>query len=215
MKNTLDYRFDVCLSKQSYDHKPNRETEVGRLRFHQINTDIGGFADAIVKGHCYTAVYNVRAFGMREKTDNNFRSSSFVSIDIDHSQIEMDTMLERLDFKPTIAYTSCSNGIIEGEFCYRFIYCFEDKIESNSEYYNYIYTILNANHISIDDIDKRSLKASQYYNGNGCDNAEINVSYIVYSKSDFTVYYDDYYTANIVSNSENINLTHNQKKLLL
>lgn len=208
MRNTLDYKFDVCLSEQSYDHKPNRDTEVGKLRFNQIATDIDGFADAITKGYCYTPIYNVRSFGISDKTDNNFRYSSFISVDIDHSPIEMNTMLERLEFKPTIAYTSCSNGIIEDEYSYRLIYCFEDKIEGTNEYSNYVYTILNANHLSIEDIDKRSLKASQYYNGNGCDNAEINVSHIVYSKSDFTDYYAYYYN-NVNTSSESISLTHN------
>ena len=207
MKNTLDYKFDVCLSEKHYDHKPDRETEVGKLRFYQIITDIDGFADAIIKGYCYTPIYNVRAFGMSDKTDSNFRYSSFISLDIDHSQIEMNTMLERLEFKPTIAYTSCSNGI-EDRYSYRLIYLFDDKIEGSNEYSNYVYTILNANHLSIDNIDKRSLKASQYYNGNGCDNIEINVSHIVYSKSDFTDYYVYNYN-NVNTSSESISLTHN------
>ena len=181
MEITHDYKFWVSLSNQKFDHKPNRETEVGKLRFTRIQTDVEGFAYGIAKGYCYAPVFRDATFSMNEKTDRNFTYSSFVSIDIDHATVDMNTMVDGLEYKPTISYTSCSNGR-DDKYSYRLIYCFADKIEGTREYSNYVYTILNANQISIDDIDKRSLKASQYYNGNGCGNIDIKVSNIIYSK---------------------------------
>lgn len=202
-----DYRFWVSQSTQKFDHKPDRTTEVAKLRFNRIYTDVEGFAEGIAKGYCYAPIFTNATFTMSDKTDKNFTYSSFVSIDIDHVDSDMNTMVDGLEYKPTIAYTSCSNGI-EDRYSYRLIYLFDDKIEGTNEYSNYVYTILNANHLSIDNIDKRSLKASQYYNGNGCDNVEINVSHIVYSKSDFTDYYVYNYN-NVNTSSESISLTHN------
>ena len=179
MKITHDYKFWVSLSTQKFDHKPDRNTEVSKLRFNRVYTDVEGFAEGIAKGYCYAAIFNSATFSMSDKTDRNFTYSSFVSIDIDHANSDMNTMVDGLEYKPTLSYTSCSNGK-EGKYSYRLIYCFSDKIEGTREYSNYVYSILNANQISIDDIDKRSLKASQYYNGNGCGNIDIKVSNIIH-----------------------------------
>lgn len=207
METTDDYRFWVSLSQQKFDHKPDRITEVGKLKFTRIYTDIEGFAEGIAKGYCYAPIFKSATFSMGEKTDKNFDYSSFISLDIDHSKTDMNTLIENIKFRPTVAYTSCSNGL-DGEYSYRLIYCFTDKLTSNEEYSNYVYTVLNANEISIDEIDKRSLKASQYYNGNGCGNIETNVSDIVYSKNDFIDYYKDYSINKI--NNKSININHIQ-----
>ncbi len=209
METTLDYKFWVSLSTRKFDHKPDRNTEVGSLSFRRIYTDVEGFAAGIAKGYCYTPIFSDAVLSMRNKTDDNFRYSSFISIDIDHSQVEMNTMVDGLVYKPTIAYTSCSNGL-DGKYSYRLIYSFREKIEGCNEYYNYVYTLLEANKISIDEIDKRSLKASQYYNGNGCGNINVIISNIIYNKTDFIEYYKDYYINNTSNSNESININHIQ-----
>ena len=209
MEITHDYKFWVSLSTQKFDHKPDRTTEVGKLRFTRIYTDVEGFAEGIAKGYCYAPIFTNATFTMNDKTDRNFTYSSFVSIDIDHANSDMNTMVDGLEYKPTIAYTSCSNGL-DGNYSYRLIYCFSDKIEGTRDYYNCVYSILEANKIQINDIDKRSLKASQYYNGNGCGNIDIKVSNIIYNKKDYIEYYKDYFNNNINSNNESININHIQ-----
>lgn len=210
MKNTDDYRFWVSLSTQKFNHKPNRNTEVAKLKFYKIYTDVEGFANGIANGYCYAPVFKYTTFGMNDKTDSNFTYSSFISIDIDHAKVDMNTMMENIKYKPTIAYTSCSNGL-DGNYSYRLIYCFSDKIEGTREYSNYVYTILDANGIPVNDIDKRSFKASQYYNGNGCGNIDIKVSNIIYNKLDYIEYYKEYSNNNIlyINSNESVNLTHN------
>ena len=155
-------------------------------------------------GYCYTPIFNSAVFTMSDKTDANFQYSSFVSIDIDHTQVDMNTMVDGLVYKPTLSYTSCSNGQ-DGKYSYRLIYFFNDEINSTGEYANYVHTLLAANQIPIDEIDKRSIKASQYYNGNGCGNINLNIYNIVYDKIDFNDYYKDYYSN---TSSESINITH-------
>ncbi|WP_036909418.1 hypothetical protein [Prevotella sp. FD3004] len=210
MEITDDYKFWVSLSHQKFDHKPNRETEVGKLRFSRIYTDVDGFAEALTKGYCYTPIFTNATFGMRDKTDRNFSYSSFVSLDIDHTDVDMNTMVDGLEYKPTISYTSCSNGL-DGKYSYRLIYCFANKIEGCNEYYNYVNSLLEANKISTSAIDDRSFKASQYYNGNGCGNIDIKVSNIIYNKVDIIEYYKDYYNINNIgsNNNKSINVTNN------
>ena len=193
MKTTTDYKFEVCISDRGYDHKPNRITEVPKLRFTKKTVDVDDFLNYMLEGHCYTPIYSSDSFNMSGKTDNNYRYSYLVSIDIDHTQVPMNDMVDKLEYKPTFAYTSCNDGK-DGECKYRLVYCFDDRIEGIGEYYNYVYSILDSNKLGIDDIDKRSLKASQYYNGNGTHTFDFAVTDIVYNKDDFRLFYKDYYS---------------------
>lgn len=193
MRTTTDYKFEVSISEKGYDHKPNRTTETPYLHFTKQTVDVDDFLNYMFEGHCYTPVYSSDSFSMSSKTDNNYRYSYLVSIDIDHTQVPMNDMVDKLEYKPTLAYTSCNDGK-DGEYKYRLVYCFDDKIEGIGEYYNYVYSILNSNKLGIDDIDKRSLKASQYYNGNGTQTFDFAVTDIVYNKDDFRLFYKDYYS---------------------
>ena len=193
MKTITDYKFDVCISDQAFDHKPNRDTEVPKLHFSKKTVSVDEFLGYMIEGRCYTPIYSSDSFNMSGKTDNNYRYSYLVSLDIDHTRVPMNDMVDKLEYKPTLAYTSCNDGKDE-EYKYRLVYCFDDKIEGIEEYYNYVYSILDSNRIDIDDIDKRSLKASQYYNGNGTQTFGFVVSNIVYNKDDFRLFYKDYYS---------------------
>ena len=190
MNYTQDYWLWVSFSLRKFDHKPDRETEVSTLSFRRIYTDIDGFARGMAMGYCYAPIFRDATFGMGGKTETTFQYSPFVSIDVDHTLTDMNTMLDRLKYKPTIAYTSCSNT--PGDYGYRLIYMFDSEIRGIDEYYSYVYAILSSNGLSIDDVDQHSREAERYYNGNGTGNIETSISYIVYSKDDFKDYYKDY-----------------------
>lgn len=199
MNTTTDYKFEVCISEKGYDHKPNRTTEVPKLRFAKKTIDVDDFLNFMHGGYCYTGIYSSDSFCMAQKTDINYQYSYLVSIDIDHTQVPMNDMVNRLEYKPTFAYTSCNDGK-DGECRYRLVYCFDDIIKGVGEYYNYVYSILVSNKLCIDDIDKRSLKASQYYNGNGTATFDFTVTNIVYNKDDFNLFYKDYYSLSCTDN---------------
>ena len=207
MKTTTDYKFEVCISDKGYDHKPDRDNEVPNLTFHQTTTIVEGLANAVSKGYCYAPIFELRKFDMDHKHAKDFRYSFFVSIDVDHVQVNMNSMVDALEYKPTFAYTSCSNGE-NGEYSYRLIYCFFDKLEGVDEYYSYVYAILKSNGLSIKDIDYRSREAERYYNGNGCGNIESYITNIIYDKEDFRDYYIQYHRP-IKDKSINENHTYN------
>ena len=204
MENTHDYKFWVSLSTKKFDHKPDRNTEVSKLRFNRIYTDVEGFAEGITMGYCYAPIFNSASFGMGNKGYTDFSYSYFISLDVDHTQVPMNDMIDTLTYKPTLAYTSCSNGLDGNR--YRLIYCFNDKIEGLDDYYSYVYAILKSNDLTIDDIDSHSREAERYYNGNGCGNVELNITNIIYDKVDFKDYYIQYHR---VIDNKSINLTHN------
>ena len=207
MKNTNDYKFEVSISTERFDHKPDRDIEVPYLVFNQTITDIKGLIDSIAKGYCYAPIFELSTFDMHHKYKEDFRYSFFVSIDVDHVQVDMNTMIDGLKYKPSFAYTSCSNGENE-EYSYRLLYCFFEKLEGIDEYYSFVYAILESNGLNIKDIDHRSREAERYYNGNGCGNIEICINNIIYNKDDFKDYYKQYHRE-IKSKSINENHTYN------
>lgn len=186
MTNTKDYTFEVSLSSRGFENKPDKKTEVPNLRFNRTTTDIEGFAMSIVDGYCYAGIYKSDSITMTEKTNDNYLYSYLVSIDIDHTHVSMDDMIDRIEFKPTLAYTSYNNGI-NGECRYRLVYCFYDKIEGKENYANYVNAIVKAIGLDVKDIDPKSLSACQYYNGNGSDNIEVYLNDIIYCKEDIII----------------------------
>lgn len=217
MKEALDYSFEVSLSIMTYDHKPNKDTEIPSMRFYKTTTDISGFVNALADGHCYTTVFPFETFGFkRQKNDKNFLYSNFLSIDFDERKIDMTSFIDAVDYKPTIAYTTCSNGQEGKGFRYRFIYCFEDKLESVSEYKSYVQAVLDANNIPTKDVDPMTFVPSMMFVGNGCGNIEVAVNNILYSKKDFLLQNNNILKNNILKNnntSNNIILNNNIKPL--
>ena len=146
MKTTTDYKFDVSISEKAYDHKPNKDTEVHLIRFTKKTVDVTGFLEYMLEGYCYAPI-----FANNYRHGDNFLYSYIVSIDVDHSLETMNEMVDRLEYKPTCAYTSCQNGLLNGESRFRLVYCFEDKIERLDEYRELVYAIFNANHLDINE----------------------------------------------------------------
>lgn len=197
MRETLDYTFEVSLSTEKFDHKPT-DSEVKKLRFKKTQTDISEFLNSILDGYCYASVFSADSFDMGNKDKEHFKYSYVVSIDVDHSAESMNDMVDRLQYKPTFAYTSCNDGT-DGESRFRLVYCFDDKIESIGEYEGMVLSIFNANGLDINEevgyherkrdkvykYDRGSKEAYRYYNGNGTETFNFTTTDIIYSKKDF------------------------------
>lgn len=204
MKTTTDYKFDVSISEKAYDHKPDKKTEVRLIRFTKKTVDVTGFLEYMLEGYCYAPI-----FANNYRHGDNFLYSYIVSIDVDHSLETMNEMVDRLEYKPTCAYTSCQNGLLNGESRFRLVYCFEDKIERLDEYKELVYAIFNANHLDINEkvngkgkYDQQSKVPCQLYFGNGTDTFDFTVTDIIYCKNDFNIhYYNNSIDNNILFNS--------------
>lgn len=192
MINTSNFKFDVSLTTESFKEKPSSD-DVRKLRFKRTTTTLGEFCDAITQGYGYVGIFNApETFTMHDKTSTNFQYSYFVSVDIDHSQLEMDDVVSGMRFKPTIAYTSCNNGK-DGDCRFRFVYLFDKAITSQEEYCNTVFSVLYANGIGVGEIDGKSFEVQQYFNGNGTGEIELLTNNIIYCKEDLKNYYIDYY----------------------
>jgi len=211
MINSNNYNFEVSLTTKSFDHKPD-SSEVKNLKFTRTTTSVGDFCESIIDGYGYVGVFDAPGtFTMHDKTSSNFSHSWFTSIDIDHSQVEMQDMVDDMKFKPSIAYTSCSNGQ-DGDCRFRFVYLFDEPITSQEEYCNTVFAILYSNGIGVGDVDPKSFEVQQYFNGNGTGSIELISNNIIYSKVDYNKYYIDYY--NIKNKKKDIIKSDNKNKLI-
>ena len=101
MKTTNDYKFEVSITDQTFDHKPDKINEIPYLRFTKKTVDVNEFLEYMFVGHGYTGVYSYDSFRMTQRNNNNFRYSYLVTIDVDHSHETMNEMIDRIEFKPT------------------------------------------------------------------------------------------------------------------
>lgn len=180
MITDTEYRFKVSLTRDPYPKKPDRGSdEYSSIWFERQELSIDDFAGAIEAGYGYTYVYNQQKFHIKYKTKENFRYTKVLAFDIDDTDCDMETAFESCAYPPTIAYRTYSDGE-DGKCSYRFVYIFNDYINSLNfkEIYHSVATTNNFK-----DLDAREL--NQFYFGT--DKGDSRVSYIVYSLKDFNV----------------------------
>ena len=119
-----DLRFDVSVSLDGSTSKPN----IAVMKYRRLNVSYDEFVSYIVSGHSVAHVYtdNDDVFTNHTKTNNNFRYTSFIGIDVDDSDIPMEEYVNGIDCKPSFAYHTYSDGIKGYRF--RLVYVFTEPI---------------------------------------------------------------------------------------
>lgn len=156
----------VNISRQSYDRKP-QSFEISKMTFNKKELKVNELCSYIKEGYAFTNIFNNKGeLTIREKTIKNFKEAWVICFDIDHNDASMNDFAETLTIKPTICYTTPSNGI-EG-YCFRLLYALDEPITTNDEYKD-IYEGF-AKYLDIFDIiDAKAKDSSRYFNGSkGC-----------------------------------------------
>lgn len=158
----IETKFNLCVSLKSYTHKPTRK-ECKDLRFKTMNLNIEELQKLIEEGFAYTSP-------MKDnwRCGENFVCSHVLTYDIDHCKTPITTYIENLGLKPTLAYTSSSNGTVDGEYSFRLVYLLSDEICSMGEYE--VLSKAFAKKQGLTFLDKRSWKGDQMWFGcKGCE----------------------------------------------
>lgn len=167
----------VSLSTKPFDHKPDRDTEAGKIRFKRREVTIDDFIQSVTNGYAFTSL-----FKDNWRHGDNYECTSLIVYDIDHSDTEMFEYIDRLSIKPTFAYTSSSNKI--DDYRHRLVYILDDEmICSLNEY-----TLLSksfAYQLNLSFVDTRSYQGEQMWYGSM--NAQVFRSDTLIRKSDITV----------------------------
>lgn len=175
--------IDVSISELNYEKKPLSD-DIRMMTFKKETLSVDELATLISEGYSFCSIFNKEEFGISDKRDSNYQYTQVIAVDIDHSPLTFDEALKKVKTIPTIAYETYSNSFDNNSF--RFLYIFNDRIESKEITKGYIREINNiiGNELGIR-IDANAMKVSQYFNGNN--NQKVITNNITYSKDDFTI----------------------------
>lgn len=140
------YTFDVSVSTFPIEDKNN--CNFSKIKYKREILTFTDFINKIEDGYsfCYCFNDNGRIFGQREKTINNFHHTNFIVFDVDHCGANIHEYLNRLPYKPTLAYTTTNDSKLDHRF--RLIYFLDFTIMKSESFYKMIYYKL-ASHLEI------------------------------------------------------------------
>ena len=143
----LNKTLKVSISTKGFKAKPQGK-EVAQIRYLKQTVTIQQLIDYISQGHCITHCFEDydEEFGQSTKKIENFRYTQLIGIDVDDSDVDLNTYISSLVYKPTLAYTTFSNNIKGNRF--RLIYIFNQKIKGAEMYcnvYNWLTLTQNLN----------------------------------------------------------------------
>lgn len=140
------YTFDVSVSTFPIEDKNN--CNFSKIKYKREILTFTDFINKIEDGYsfCYCFNDNGRVFGQREKTINNFHHTNFIVFDIDHCGANIHEYLNRLPYKPTLAYTTTNDSKLDHRF--RLIYFLDFTIMKSVSFYKMVYYKL-ASHLEI------------------------------------------------------------------
>lgn len=189
----MDYKINVCLSEKTYNTKPTQD-DVRDMRFECAELSIDEFVKAITDGHSFCAL-------MKDNWRNkeNFKCTSMLVYDVDHSDVEMNEYISELDLVPTFAYTSPSDK--DGDRRFRLIYCLNFNICSLEEYYTISKSFAMQQNMQF--IDEHSFYGEQYWNGNS--NCHIQIFNNILNKNNIKI--NNYYKRTLLDNNKSISKT--------
>ena len=140
------YTFDVSVSTFPIEDKNN--CNFSKIKYKREILTFTDFINKIEDGYsfCYCFNDNGMIFGQREKTINNFHHTNFIVFDVDHCGANIHEYLNRLPYKPTLAYTTTNDSKLDHRF--RLIYFLDFTIMKSESFYKMIYYKL-ASHLEI------------------------------------------------------------------
>lgn len=154
------------ISSTYFDEKP-KGNEISKIKFNEMTVNNDMLSSFISNGYCYCPT---------DRKLDNVSTSDYICIDVDDSTVEMNDYVGNLTDKPTIYYTTPSNGDIEKSqqkygddkhiYRFRLLYALDTPTSNATEYEQAYRYITSTNNMSF--VDFR--RANQYYNGSkGCE----------------------------------------------
>ena len=140
------YTFDVSVSTFPIEDKNN--CNFSKIKYKRDILTFTDFINKIEDGYsfCYCFNDNGRVFGQRDKRIDNFHHTNFIVFDIDHCGANIHEYLNRLPYKPTLAYTTTNDSKLDHRF--RLIYFLDFTIMKSVSFYKMVYYKL-ASHLEI------------------------------------------------------------------
>lgn len=169
-------KFEISISEQCYKMKPT-SSDYAKMKFKKEELTLSEFSDKISRGYSFCHI-----FKENKRKNENFLYTNFVCVDVDDSKESLFDFLVGIEYQPTIAYTTFSNGI-DDLYAYRLLYFFETDI--SKEMYPVLYDSICSQIGLSETKDNCGRKIAQLMNGNSKNDIELITSNIIYSTSTF------------------------------
>lgn len=185
-KYVSDTTIMTSLSTVLFDHKPTQE-EKRNLPFEVRTITVEQLHWHVIHGGAFNNIYDLKGTFMFKgkgiKTDN-YIGTQTINIDLDHQTETMEECFQRVKDKPTLCYTTSSNGKVNektgiAEYAYRFIYVLDSVLEGKEPYKELYNLICTRNRL---EYDPRA--SNPYQNMFGCANCQSKYTAMVYSVRD-------------------------------
>lgn len=177
-KVTNNFNGRMKISSTYFNEKP-KGNEIAKIHFNEMTVSNDMLSSFITNGYCYCPT---------DRKLDNVKESDYICIDVDDSTVEMNDYVSTLTDKPTIYYTTPSNGNIEKSqkkfgddkhiYRFRLLYALDTPTTNATEYEQAYRYIVDKNNMSYVD----ALPANQYYNGSK--DCEMHNTQRVYSLPD-------------------------------
>ena len=195
MDLNYNYSFTASVSTRSFHDKESAKAGSRGMKFHKQNLDTDFFLSLAGGGHAFCYI-----FENDRRKKRNFQETSIIIFDIDYPATDMDTYIQELPFKPTMAYTTYSNDPGINNFRFRLVYCFDSPITSKEGFDSFYQAVSTANGFG-KSLDKRDLSQLYYGSDDRLDGFRDYNSHLVYSFDDFKEYLPEPGDESVISTS--------------
>ena len=156
-----EHTFKISVSEQNFDSKPEKgDGKMASLIFKPQEITIPELLTLALNGKVFCSVFNSSepdgSFNIKNKTRDNYLSTSAFFFDFDKMDMSLNDFVDKkVKYKPSIAYTTFSNGT-DG-YRYRLVYVFYNPITGVSKFNALYNDIVNANNFPIETSEQGGL----------------------------------------------------------
>ena len=197
--------FNKTLDKFTYAEKRAKSIDMKNIKWETVDTGIDGLIAIINEGYAFTHYFKNNSRKME-----NFVNACFISIDVDGSPVSMESTIDSIDMKPTIAYYTASNLLKDDGYRFRLLYVFDEPIMKN-EYTplaTAVMRYLEDNVEGYKNKDDCSKVINQFYFGNDKSESTMTVNkQCIYSLCDFISMDEDDDIENIEEDGDDVRVT--------
>lgn len=176
----------ICTTVDGFQCKPN----LAGISWQIKNLTLNEIVDQLKCGHSLSQNFKTSRktglFSQTDRTQDNFKSTQFIFVDLDEYPDDWDVMLGSLKLQPTIAYTTFRHRqTIDGNTYgnrYRLIYFFKDEIKSISDFKCYYDALLRLTGLlevldgkGKDIIDSHVYSGVLACHGSNCNNSDFHI----------------------------------------
>jgi hypothetical protein len=182
----------ITIADKGLEKKPEKSAAglyFSSTTFKEFDLDVNDIEQVIGKGYTISYLYKDKEY-KRESgyAKNNYLGTEFICIDIDKCEIDPDTFVEGIKYKPTIYHSTFSNltKIKDYKYCFHLIYCFNNIILGEDNFNEVFFKLCDDYRNQVDE-NAKDCHRCIYTSNSSLNNYVYKNTNIIYDVSDFII----------------------------